>query len=87
MACKAPPGLNPGRYCNSDVDGQLDAARSVATPDERLADYRNVTKQTLEDLPIVYLYHQKWLWAFSNKLTGFAPLPDGLIRPQGLQLQ
>src|SRR6516165_3135210 len=87
VACKAPPGLNAGRYCNSDVDGQLDAARSVATPDERLADYRNVAKQTLEDLPIVYLYHQKWLWAFSNKLTGFAPLPDGLIRPQGLQLQ
>jgi len=87
VACKAPPGLNPGRYCNPDVDRELDAARSVATPDQRLADYRNVAKQTLEDLPIIYLYHQKWLWAFTNKLAGFSPLPDGLIRPQGLRLE
>jgi len=56
-------------------------------PDERLAHYRNVAKHTIEDLPIIYLWHNRWLWAFSTKLSGFAPSPDGLIRPQGLQLK
>ena len=87
VSCKAPPALNTGRYCNQDVDRELDAARTVGVPDERLAHYHNVAKQTLEDLPIIYLYHNKWLWAFSTKLSGFTASPDGLIRPQGLQLK
>ena len=87
VSCKAPPALNTGRYCNQDVDRELDAARTVGAPDERLAHYRNVAKHTIEDLPIIYLWHNKWLWAFSTKLSGFAPSPDGLIRPQGLQLK
>lgn len=87
VSCKAPPALNVARYCNKDVDRELDAARAVAAPEERLAHYVNVAEQTLKDLPIIYLYHNKWLWAFSNKMTGFAPFPDGLIRPQGLRME
>jgi peptide/nickel transport system substrate-binding protein len=87
VSCKAPLGLNTGRYCNQDVDRELDAARTVAAPDERLAHYRNVAEHTLKDLPIIYLYHAKWLWAFSTRLSGFTPSPDGLIQPQGLQLK
>jgi peptide/nickel transport system substrate-binding protein len=60
--------------------------RTAAAPNERLTHYRNVAEHTLKDLPIIYLYHRKGLWAFSAKLTGFAPSPDGLIRPQGLQM-
>jgi peptide/nickel transport system substrate-binding protein len=87
VSCKAPPGLNSARYCNQDVDRELNAARTVAAPDERLAHYRNVAEHTLKDLPIIYLYHAKWLWAFSIRLSGFTPSPDGLIQPQGLQLK
>jgi peptide/nickel transport system substrate-binding protein len=87
VSCKAPPALNEERYCNQDVDRELDAARTAMSPDERLVHYRTVAEHTLVDLPIIYLYHNKWLWAFSNKLTGFAPLPDGLIRPQELRLE
>jgi hypothetical protein len=28
-----------------------------------------------------------WLYAHSDRLKGFAPVPDGLIRPQGLVLE
>jgi hypothetical protein len=28
-----------------------------------------------------------WLYAVSKHLEGFTPVPDGLIRPQGLVLQ
>jgi peptide/nickel transport system substrate-binding protein len=87
MYCKAPPEFNARHYCNHDVDRELDAARTVVEPAERLAHYRNVAEHILQDRSFIYLYHPKWLWAFTNKLTGFAPLPDGLIRPEGLQLQ
>jgi len=87
VSCKAPPALNSGRYCSQDVDLELDAARTAAAADERLVHYRNVAERTLDDLPIIYLYHPKWLWAFSTKLSGFAPSPDGLIRPQELRME
>jgi peptide/nickel transport system substrate-binding protein len=87
VSCKAPPALNIGHYCNEEVDRELDAGRTAAAADERLAHYRIVAGYILQDRPLIYLYHQKWLWAFSNKLTGFSPLPDGLIRPQELRLE
>jgi len=83
---RRPPALNPSHYCNQDVDVELDAARIVEARTDRLAHYHKVAEHTLADRPIIYLYHQKWLWALSNKLGGFTPLPDGLIRPQGLRL-
>jgi peptide/nickel transport system substrate-binding protein len=87
VSCKAPPALNIGHYCNEEVDRELDAGRTAPAADERLGHYRIVAGYILQDRPLIYLYHQKWLWAFSNKLTGFSPLPDGLIRPQELRLE
>ncbi len=87
ISCKAPPALNPGRYCNQDVDRELDAARQAAARADRLGHYRKVAEHELADRPIIYLYHQKLLYALSAKLAGFTPYPDGLIRPQGLRLE
>lgn len=86
-ACKAPPALNAGRYCNADVDRELDAARTADAPAERLQHYAKVAEHTLADRPIIYLWHNKWLYAMSRKLAGFTPYPDGLIRPQGLRME
>jgi peptide/nickel transport system substrate-binding protein len=86
VSCKAPPALNATHYCDHDVDRELDAAREVEARAQRLAHYRTVAEHVLRDLPNIYLYHQQWLWASSKKLSGFAPYPDGLIRPQGLRL-
>ncbi len=41
----------------------------------------------LADRPVLYLYHRRWLYAFNQHLGGFAPYPDGSIRPQGLTLR
>jgi peptide/nickel transport system substrate-binding protein len=79
--------LNYPGYCNNEVDKELKAAREVEKPAERLAHYKKVAEQTLKDRPILYLGHQKWIYAFTAKLTGFEPYPDGLIRPQGLKMQ
>jgi len=87
VSCKAPPALNTPHYCNQDVDRELDAAREVEARAQRLVHYRNVAEHTLKDLPIIYLYHAKLLYAATTKLSGFTPYPDGLIRPQGLRME
>jgi peptide/nickel transport system substrate-binding protein len=85
VACEGP--LNDGRYCDETVDRELDAARTSLDRAERLAHYTAVTERILADLPIIYLLHRKWIYAYSAGLTGFQPRPDGLIRPQDLMLR
>jgi len=85
VTCNSP--FNDGHYCNLEVDRELNAARTVDARADRLAHYRIVAQHILQDLPIIYLYHAKWLYAASAKLSGFTPYPDGMIRPQGLQMQ
>jgi peptide/nickel transport system substrate-binding protein len=87
ISCKAPPALNTGHYCNPDVDAELDAARTVDTVDERRGHYAQVAQHTINDRPLIYLWHPKYLYAATTKLSGFEPYPDGLIRPQGIKLQ
>jgi hypothetical protein len=36
--------------------------------------------------PFLFLYHYTWFWATSDKVQGFKPYPDGIIRPQGISL-
>ena len=83
--CNSP--FNDAHYCNSEVDHELDAARGVEAAAERLVHYRRVAEHLLQDLPNIYLYHPKWLYASTARLSGFIPYPDGVIRPQGLRLE
>jgi peptide/nickel transport system substrate-binding protein len=87
VACDAPPALNSPRYCNREVDRELQEARTTGDRPERLAHYGKVAEQVLANRPIIYLWHPKLLYASSKKLVGFAPYPDGLIRPQGLRIE
>jgi peptide/nickel transport system substrate-binding protein len=86
-SCKGPKGLNVTHYCNKDVEAALDAARLTGDPAARIAQYKIVADHVLKERPIIYLWHQKWLYAATTKLKGFTPYPDGLIRPQGMMLQ
>jgi peptide/nickel transport system substrate-binding protein len=83
-ACKAP--LNDGHYCNETVDKELALSRSSGDVPERLKHYKAVAAQFAQDEPLLYLYHVKWLWAYTPKLKGFKPVPDGMIRLKGLTL-
>ena len=42
--------------------------------------YAEATGILLDGRPMIYLYHQNWLYGLSAKLSGFTPVPDGLIR-------
>src|SRR6516162_9213987 len=84
ITCNSP--FNDGHYCSPEVDRELDAARGVEARVDRMFHYRIAAEHLLLDLPIIYLYHPKWLYAMSARLSGFTSYPDGLIRPQGLRL-
>lgn len=78
--------LNWGKYCNPKFDDLLSRARGVTEVAQRQALYRQLADVYLADRPHIVLYHAKWLWALSDKVSGFTPTPDGLIRPQGMAL-
>jgi peptide/nickel transport system substrate-binding protein len=85
FACGGP--LNWGRYCNQEVEKELDLSRTTADPAERLKHYEAVAVQTAKDEPLIFLFHRKWIYAHSLKLSGFTPIPDGIVRLKGLTLQ
>jgi peptide/nickel transport system substrate-binding protein len=82
--CKQP--LNYAGYCNPEVDKLINDSRASLAPADRQKAFDAVAGHVLADRPIVYLFHRHWLWAHSTQLIGFRPMPDGLIRLQGMSL-
>lgn len=82
MTCAG--GINDSKYCNPAVDDLLNAARTTTDMAERKAKYDAALAILAEDMPIIYLYHQTWLWALAGKVQGFVPYPDGMIRLEGV---
>ena len=84
VACKG--GLNYSKYCNPAVDKLLGDARVVTDQAKRKALYDAADAILLDELPVIYTYQQSWNWAYSAKLKGFKPYPDGMIRLDGVTL-
>ncbi len=76
--------LNWGKYKSATFDDILTRARGVTNVAARQALYRDLSEVYLTDRPHIVLYHLKWLWGLSDKVSGFVPTPDGLIRLQGV---
>jgi peptide/nickel transport system substrate-binding protein len=75
------------KYCNPAFQTLLEKARAVTDPAQRQDLYHQVAATYIADRPMLFLFHMTWLYAVSKHLEGFTPVPDGLIRPQGLVLQ
>jgi peptide/nickel transport system substrate-binding protein len=80
-------GINDSHYSDPKVDEMLNNARASTDFDVRKADYDAARDILAEDMPIVYLYHQTWIWALDDGLKGFTPYPDGMIRLEGVTLE
>jgi len=63
----------------------LTKSRTTRDPAERRKLFDQLAAVALKDRPIVYLYHRHWLWGYTAKLSGLRPIPDGLVRVQGLK--
>jgi peptide/nickel transport system substrate-binding protein len=84
------PGKGPfniGGYCNPKKDELLKQGRETADPDKRIAIYRKVVDTYLADMPQIILCNTSWVWGLGDRVEGFVPNRDGLIRPQGLRLK
>ena len=73
-------GINDSKFSDPKMDELLDAARVASSTEERKELYDEATVIMLDELPRLFLYHVNWIWAHSNKMKGFTPYPDGMIR-------
>ncbi|MEY4680185.1 MAG: hypothetical protein RLZZ276_1834 [Pseudomonadota bacterium] len=78
--------VNRTKYCNPALDDLFRQARLTNDVAQRQELYRRASEIHLSDRPMLVLYHYTWIWGHSERLSGFVPHPDGLIRPQGLRL-
>jgi peptide/nickel transport system substrate-binding protein len=79
-------GQNDAHYSNAVVDDMLDKARGVSDVAARRAFYAKMWQQERADLPLLYLFTPVNIVGISAKLTGFRPVPDGMIRLRGLEM-
>lgn len=79
-------GLNETHYCNEKVDELLNKARTITDFDQRKAIYDQAADILLDDLPIIYLGHEAYLYGLSKKIEGFELYPDGMIRLSNVKI-
>ncbi|MBV9734327.1 MAG: ABC transporter substrate-binding protein [Acidisphaera sp.] len=77
---------NYSHYSDKTVDALLDQSRAVADVGQRRDLYAKMDAQADQDLPIIYLWTPKNIVGMTAKLQGFRPVPDGMIRLQGLAM-
>ncbi|MEI4485756.1 ABC transporter substrate-binding protein [Frigidibacter sp. MR17.14] len=77
-------GINDAKYCNPEVDRLLNEARVSSDTAKRKADYDAATKILADDLPVIYLGHQTYIFAYDKGVEGFEAFPDGMIRLTGV---
>lgn len=83
-SCRGP--LNNSKICREDLDRLLNESRTQTDQERRMAVYEQAARILLQDRPIIYLYHPRNVHAFSARVQGFTPNPDGLVRLQGVRI-
>jgi peptide/nickel transport system substrate-binding protein len=61
------------RYCDRDVDRWEEAALQATSQADRKALYGRIQAKIAQDVPIVYLFNPKYIYAYRSALEGFAP--------------
>ena len=79
---KTTPGtsLNWSGISNPQIDALLDKTREVSNQAERKKLYSELTKLLQDELPMIYIVHPIEPKAFSPKVQGYEPIPDGMMR-------
>ena len=79
---KTSPGtsLNWSGISNPKLDALLDQTREVSGQAERKKLYSEVIKILHDELPMIFIVHPIEPKAFSPKVQGYDPVPDGMMR-------
>jgi peptide/nickel transport system substrate-binding protein len=85
QTCGSP--LNTGRYCDKEIDELHREARASSDLATRKKVYEKIAAKFLPNGWMIYLFHPNYLIAHTNRLEGFKPYPDGLIRVTDVKLK
>jgi peptide/nickel transport system substrate-binding protein len=85
QACGAPQ--NMGHYCDKEIDALHEQARATSDPAERKKIYEKLTEKFLANGWMFYIYHPQYLIAHTDRLEGFVPIQDGILRVVGVKLK
>jgi peptide/nickel transport system substrate-binding protein len=79
---KTTPGtsFNWSGLSNERVDALLDRTREVSSQAERKKLYGELTRLLQDELPMIFIVHPIEPKAFSPKVQGYDPIPDGMMR-------
>jgi peptide/nickel transport system substrate-binding protein len=79
---KTTPGtsLNWSGISNPQLDALLDRSREVSSQAERKKLFSDVTKILQDELPMIFIVHPIEPKAFSLRVQGYEPIPDGMMR-------
>lgn len=72
--------INVQKYSNPRMDELLDRAKATPDQEERKKVYAEIQQLSMDDMPIVPLVNGWILFAYTDKLKGFAPTRTGLIK-------
>jgi peptide/nickel transport system substrate-binding protein len=72
--------LNWSGISNPRIDAILDKTREVSDRAERKKLFSELTRILHEELPEVFIVHPIEPKAFSPKVQGYEPIPDGMMR-------
>lgn len=79
-------GLNETHYCNEKVDELLNKARTITDYGQRKALYDAASEILLDELPMIYLGHESYVYGLNKRIGGFELYPDGMIRLSGVTI-
>jgi peptide/nickel transport system substrate-binding protein len=79
-------GRNLSRYKSPEMDKLLDASRTATDPAKRMEIFKEAAALAVKDRPVLYLYHQKPLFAAKAGLKGFHTTGDGFPKLDGMTL-
>ena len=85
QACKAP--LNLGGYCDKDVDAWHMEARANSDRPSARRSTRRSPPSSCPTAACSSSITRRCLIAYSDRLDGYKPMPDGLVRVIGLKLK
>ena len=79
---KTTPGtsLNWSGISNPQIDALLDKTREVSNQAERKKLYGELTRLLQDELPMLFIVHPVEPKAFSPRVQGYDPIPDGMMR-------
>ncbi|WP_077328878.1 ABC transporter substrate-binding protein [Virgibacillus siamensis] len=79
--------LNEMSYSNSQVDELLIKARATSDREKRKELYSKVSHILWEEVPYVFIFHEKNIKPMKNYVEGYNHVPDGMIRTETISFK